>query len=356
MTIVIRWLQTARHRRAITTFDILVFFRQFSALIAAGIPLLQSLDLLTSSQSKIAMRALLHAIKRDILSGKPFYQCLRQHTFFTPIICHLIQLGEHTGKLDTMLTLIANDLEKHNAFVNRIKQALFYPCIIALTGTALTLCMFIFIIPRFADLFADMPGKLPALTLAIFYLSKQLRAVLGWPLVISMAITYAVLHYQSLTITQALQQAMAKLPFVRDCLRKLTLARFARNLAITYAAGIPIIDALKLAGNASGNADFIHIMTQVRAAISTGLPLHQTFRQYTYFPPLMIQLVKTGEETGMLDEMLLKVAAFFESDIDHVFQRISQLLEPLIMVVLGVLIGGLVAGMYLPIFKLGSII
>jgi type IV pilus assembly protein PilC len=347
-----------KQHRHITLFDICVFLRQFATLMAAGIPIIQSCEILEKSQEKIALRLLIYSIKREILSGKNLFYSMQQcPRYFNALTCQLVRIGEQTGKLDTMLIMIANHQEKNMAFKKRVQQALFYPCIIMITALIVTLGMFLFVIPHFATLFHDMEEKLPLLTLWIFYLSAKLKQYLWLGGVLTFLFILAIYHGQHQPhVKRYLQQLTAKLPLIKECLRKILLARFARQLAIAFAAGIPITEALTLAGNAHDNSEFTQTIVQLRNHINAGLPLHHAMEGLAYFPAFMTQMIKIGEESGMLEPMLSKTADFFESDIDQLVSRFHQLLEPLIMIVLGVLIGGLIIGMYLPIFKLGNIL
>lgn len=349
------WKYFSQNQR-VNAFDITVFLRQFATLISAGIPIIQSCDILEKSQEKRALRLLIYSIKRDILSGHNLYSSLKSHpTYFDLLTCHLVQIGEHTGQLEMMLITIANYQEKNLAFKKKVKQALFYPCIITLTALMVTFSMFIFVIPRFAELFHDMQDTLPLLTVCLFYLSDKLQQyVFLWLACTFFSIVIFIYAMRTTNAQRYLQQIIAQLPLIKPCLHKITLARFARNLAITFAAGIPITDALKLAANTNNNIEFTRIIAELRSKISSGLQLHHAMLASNFFPVLMIQMVKIGEESGMFELMLDKIADFFESDIEQLIGRLNHLLEPLIMLVLGVLIGGLVIGMYLPIFKLGS--
>jgi type IV pilus assembly protein PilC len=353
-------LYQTKQKYPITSLDITLFLRQFATLQSAGVPIIQSCEMLEKSQEKIALRLLIYSIKREILTGKNLFHSLRQHArYFDELTCQLILIGEHTGKLETMLTTIANHHEKKLAFRKKLKQALFYPCIISFTAFIVTSCLFIFVIPRFAELFHDTQATLPILTVWIFYLSSKLHQYAGFLLLAFFFLAFILFcsrQWEWAHVKHNLQQVATKCPLIHSCLHKIILARFARNLAITFAAGIPITEALKLTANACGNLTFAGVVTQLRSKISAGLQLNRAMEAFPDFPILMIQMVKVGEESGMLEQMLDKMADFLESEIDQFISHLSQLLEPLIMIVLGVLIGGLVIGMYLPIFNLGSTI
>ena len=347
-----------KHNRRITSFDITLFLRQFATLICANIPVTQCCDILEKSQEKTALRLLIYSIRRDILAGKTLFDSFRQQNrYFDQLTCQLVQIGEHTGKVDVMLLTLANYQEKNLAFKKQIQQALFYPCIIMITAVIVTFSMFLFVIPRFAELFSDMQATLPLFTQWIFYLSSKLQQYVWLMIAVTCLFIFALLHSRFSTRMKIwLFTFSARLPVIHTCLLKIALARFSRNLALTFASGIPITDALRLTANACGHRELAATITLLRSKISTGLQLHHAMEMSALFPILMIQMVKIGEESGMLEHMLDKIADFFESDIDQLVNRIGQLVEPLIMLVLGVLIGGLVIGMYLPIFKLGNTI
>jgi type IV pilus assembly protein PilC len=340
----------------ITSFAIAIFFRQFATLLSAGIPLLQCCDTLEKSQTVPALRLLIHNIKRDILSGKSLSQCLSRYpAHFNELIFHLVRIGEHTGRLDFMLSNIALHLEKKAMFKQRVKQALFYPCMVLLTGIVITISMFVFVIPRFAELFQTSGVPLPTLTICIFYVANHMSQYVIILLFITLAI--CAIYYKtklSITFKRRVQHQMQVWPVIKTIRQKILLVRFTKQLAITFAAGIPILDGLKLTANACDDSLFSLTIAQVRQQISSGMQLHHALSSFPIFPILMIQMIKIGEQTGMLAPMLDKMTDFYEADINELFSRLGHLAEPLIMIILGVLIGGLVIGMYLPIFKLGN--
>jgi type IV pilus assembly protein PilC len=347
-----------KQNRKITSFDVSIFLRQLATLISAGIPIIKSFEILEKSQLKISFRLLIFSIKREILSGKDLFSSLHQHQrYFDELTCQLIKIGEHTGKLETILLMIADTKEKNLMLKKRVSYALLYPCIITITAVLVTLSMLIFVIPQFAILFSDTHIQLPTLTRCIFFLSLQIQhhwIMLFSPLLLSLCIFMPVTWFDKLK--KYLSDHIIKLPLIHPFLLKITLARFARTLAMTFAAGMPITSALKLLMHAGHPREFTYLIVKLHSNITSGLQLHQAMGALPYFPDLMTQMVKIGEESGMLDQLLNKVASFFEADIDQTINHFSQLLEPLIMLMLGVLIGGLVIGMYLPIFKLGNVL
>lgn len=348
-------IQHLKQKRQISRFDITVFLRQFATLITAGIPITQCCEILEKSQEKTTLRLLIYSIKREILAGKSLFYSMQCHPiFFDDFTCQLIRIGEETGKLDSTLLHIAKHQEKNLELRKQIKQALFYPCTITMTSILITFGMFLFVIPRFNELFQDMHSKLPQLTIWIFYLSSQLKQYCTIVLIVICLLISVSFYHKDKRYGRYFYHFALKIPFLKNCLRKIILANFARNLALTFAAGMPITEALKLAGSASDHIEFANIVAKLHGKISAGLQLHHGMAAFPYFPALMVQMIKIGEESGMLEHMLTKIADFLESDIDNLINHFSKLLEPLIMVVLGVLIGGLIIGMYLPIFKLGS--
>lgn len=353
------WFNQLNKKRSIKLFDLVIFFRQFAALLSAGIPLIQCHDILEKSQTKSTLRLLIHSIKKELLAGNNLSNSLRFYShYFDELVCELIKIGEHTGQLDIMLTIIAHHYEKKLNLKNQIKQALFYPFLILSLSFLLTLSMFIFIIPRFATFFQNSLDNLPLFTIGLFYLSSKLNQYIWLIIFLCCMFSFMVFIFKNnpSNLKFSLLQLATKLPLINQCMQKVTLSRFARNLAITLRAGIPIIEALTLASNATGRSEFIKLITKIRYQIRAGIELHQAIENLAYFPDLMMQMVQIGEKSGTLEDMLDKVADFLESDINQLVTRLSQLFEPLIMVILGVLIGGLLIGMYLPIFKLGSAI
>lgn len=308
-------------------------------------------DILEKTQEKTTMRLLIYAIKRDILLGKSFYESIRNHTkYFNYFICQLIHIGEQSGTLDLILKRIVSHQEKIISQKHWFKQILFYPTILLVTALSITLLMFLFVIPQFEELFKGVPVKLPFLTQVIFYFSWLIRT---YGLLLVGALTF-IIGFSYRNASHAFKQMMSHLPLLKQSFNKIRLASFARNLATTLSAGLPMTNALKLATNACDHDEFSTAIEQLRNQLNAGLSLHHGMQQIALFPPFMVQMVKIGEESGTLAAMLTHVAEFFESDMEEFFHTVSRLLEPLIMVVLGVLIGGMVIGMYLPIFKLGN--
>lgn len=350
-------LQQFNKNKSISPPEITLLLKQFATLMSAGIPIIKSCDILANSQEKSASRLLLLEIKHNILKGNNLYDSMRHHPqYFDELTCRLIQMGEQTGKIETLLLISAAYKEKNQTLIKNIQQALFYPCLTAITALIIAICMFIFVIPHFADLFQDNKIALPLITKAIFCVSTKIRDD-GWIVLLITFITALILLlHKNANPIQRMKQIVIRLPIIRAFLLKVGLARFARHLALTLEAGIPITTALFLTANACGSIELTPAIIQVCKQISAGSPLHQAMTTSPVFPILLIQMIKIGEESGKLEDMANKFADFAEADIDHFTEQLNVLLEPLIMLVLGVLIGGLVIGMYLPIFKLGSAI
>ncbi|OGT35210.1 MAG: hypothetical protein A3F11_02060 [Gammaproteobacteria bacterium RIFCSPHIGHO2_12_FULL_37_14] len=346
-----------KKNRRINHFDIILFLRQFATLISAGIPILQSCDILAKSQEKNSLRQIIYSIREQIASGKALSYSLKFRTlYFDELTCQLIHIGEHTGKLDNMLEMIAAHHEKNLAFNRKIQQIIFYPCLVMIVSLVILCGLFLVVIPRFAELFQDVPNKLPLLTIYIFAVSYYFQRY-GWVilLLLQSVIGFVLYHpaYRK-KMKDYLYLLLFHIPPIKQYMLKIIFARFARQLAITFSAGIPIIDALHLVSKISSDVKFTTSIALLKSKLHTGLSLNHAMQALAYFPEIMIQMIKIGEETGKLDFMLDKTADFMESDIDQITAQLSKMIEPLIMLFLGVLIGGIVIGMYLPIFKLGT--
>lgn len=345
-------------QKKISIFDITIFFRQLSTLISASVPIIQSLEILRHAQEKLLFQKLIYSIKNEIESGKTLTNALRKFPrYFDDLTCHLIHAGEQSGTLDTMLKRIAHYKEKSLTLKNRIKQALFYPSIISFVAIAVTIIMLTFVVPRFADLFQSMHSHLPAFTLFIVGLSNLLREN-SFLFLIPIIACIIVMYYfkTSREFKNYIDHILLKIPILNTLIQKIILARLTRSLATTYAAGVPITQALKTIAHLSSNHDYTQAIIGLQTQVASGQQLHTAMRMNILFPIMPIQMIKIGEESGTLEHMLEKIADIYESDIEHWVANLSHLLEPLIMIILGVLIGGLVIAMYLPIFKLGTVI
>lgn len=347
-----------KNQKKISFLDITLFFRQFSTLISAGVPIVQCCEIIKTYTEKASLRSLIYQIKKSLETGKGFSDSLRQHqNYFNELTCALIDIGEQTGTLDRMLVRIVHHQEKSLALKNKVKHALFYPAVMMVISLFIFIAMLIFIVPRFAHLFQSMHKTLPFLTRIMIHLSEWIShyCVLGILLIV-LSIVFNRYFFSFFKTQIAFEKILLKLPILSSLLKKMILARFAQTLATTFSSGIPIIDALKMASNTCGNHFYAKATYPLQREVAKGQPLHIAMRKNTLFPSMMIQLIQVGEESGKLEPMLEKIATLYETEMEQVMGYLSQLIEPLIMVVLGVLIGGLVIAMYLPIFKLGTII
>ncbi|MHB1949108.1 MAG: type II secretion system F family protein [Gammaproteobacteria bacterium] len=342
----------------ITAFDITIFFRQLATLIAANIPIVQSFEILRQAQDNPKCQTLIQIIKTEIEAGKNLVTGLRkfpQH--FDELICHLVHTGEYSGTLAITLHQIADHKEKSLALRKKIKQAIFYPATVFLVAMMVSVTMLTFVVPRFADLFSAMHGHLPAFTSTVIYLSQFIRDKSWLGIFIILPVMYLIYQLKhSPEVKQRIDHLILKVPLIGNIIKKTILARFTRTLATSLAVGLPINEALKIVARTCGNQDFIKAIIALEQSVLAGQQLHSAMQLNALFPALTVQMVKIGEESGMLEHMLKKIAELYETDLDHLLANLSQMLEPLIMIILGVLIGGLVIAMYLPIFKLGTVI
>jgi type IV pilus assembly protein PilC len=344
--------------KKIVASDIAIFFRQLATLINAGIPLVQAFIILSQNPDQPTLQNLIHHIKIDLESGNNLAYAFRKHSrYFDDTTCQLIHIAEQTGTLDTLLNRLANDHEKMLALKSHILQALLYPCIMLVLATAITIAMMLLVIPRFQEIFANFHAKLPAMTLVIIQIAEFIRHdtwVLVTPLLAGSAFYY---NYQKFPLLKKLiDKTILQLPVLGKLLQKFIFARLARALATMLKAGVTITDALTMLVNLDNNSAIKNALTRLHHDINAGNRLHTAIQMNNVFPPLMAQMIKIGEESGSLEAILEKIAEFYEADISYWINNFSHLLEPLIIMILGVLIGGLVIAMYLPIFKLGTVI
>ncbi len=349
---------TTQLNNSIPSLTMVIFFRQLSTLISSQIPIIQGLTILYHTQSHKIFRQILMKIKIDIEAGHAFSICLSKYPqYFDTFTRHLISTGEQSGTLAFALDRIALHKENLLAIKAKIKRAFIYPAIVLIVALCVTLIMLTIVIPRFAELFKNMHSDLPAFTRTIIYVSDFIRSdywIFAFPLIVIIFLLHCV--KRSPFLQYQIERLGFQLPYFGTLYIKLILSRFCRSLATTYTAGIPISESLNMIAYANGSSYYAQIILKLRSQITKGQQLHQAMQRQLFFPHLLTTMIKIGEESGTLDKMLEKIANIYESEIDHELSICSQMLEPLIIAILGVLIGGLVIAMYLPIFKLGTAI
>lgn len=343
----------------ITEKDISLFTRQLATMMKSGVPLLQSFDIVGRGHSNPAVGKLLLDIKSDVETGSSLSQAFRKFPLqFDALYCNLVAAGEQAGILDTLLDRLATYKEKILAIKGKIKSALFYPIAVLVVAFIITAVIMIFVIPAFKEVFQSFGADLPAPTLFVIALSDFFVAywwaifgILGGGL-------YAFLESwkRSEKIQMAMDRLLLRMPIFGDIVRKSVIARWTRTLATMFAAGVPLVESLESVGGAAGNHVYKVATRQIQSEVSTGINLTTAMQNANIFPNMVTQMVSIGEESGALDSMLSKVADFFEAEVDDAVDAMSSLMEPIIMVVLGTLIGGMVVAMYLPIFKIGAVV
>ncbi len=344
-------------KKKITSSDIAVFSRQLATMMAAGVPMVQSFEIVGKGHENPSMQDLIMAIKADVESGSSLAEALSKHPlYFDDLYCSLVHAGEQAGILETLLDKIATYKEKVEAIKGKIKKALFYPAAIMVVAFVITAILLIFVIPQFEDMFSSFGADLPALTKFVIELSKIFQewwwAIFGG---IGLVIYGLVqLKKRSRKFNHAMDVLILKLPIIGDIITKATIARFARTLSTMFAAGMPLVEAMETVANAAGNQVYTEAILGMRDEVATGQQINVAMKETGLFPNMVVQMLAIGEETGSVDAMLAKVADFYEEEVDNMVDGLSSLLEPLIMAVLGILIGGLVVAMYLPIFKMGQ--
>ncbi len=339
--------------------DIALFTRQLATMMKSGVPLLQAFDIAMKGSGNAALSRLLNDIRTDVETGLNLSQAFAKHPqHFDKLFCNLVAAGEQAGILDSLLDRIATYKEKILAIKSKIKSALFYPAAVVVVAGLVVSVMMLFVIPEFKSVFASFGADLPAPTMMVIAMSDFF--VESWYLVFGAligAIVFIAWSYKRSTAMQiALDRTLLRFPVIGPIIRKATVARWTRTLSTMFAAGVPLVEALDSVGGAAGNYVYLVATRQIQSEVSTGTSLTIAMQNADVFPTMVVQMVSIGEESGQLDSMLSKVADFFEQEVDDAVAGLSQLLEPLIMVFLGTVIGGLVVAMYLPIFKLGAVV
>ncbi|MEQ8663137.1 MAG: type II secretion system F family protein, partial [Gammaproteobacteria bacterium] len=343
----------------ITSKDITVFSRQLATMMSSGVPLVQSFEIVGRGHENKAMQDLIMAIKSDVEAGGSLNEALGKHPRqFNELYINLVTAGEQAGILEDILHKLATYMEKTEALKSKIKGAMFYPIAVVVVAFVITCILMIFVIPQFQDLFAGFGADLPALTQIVIDMSKWFQAywyvLIGG--IIATVVGIVMLMRRSVRFAHFVDRLLLKIPVLGDILNKSAIARFARTLSTMFAAGTPLVEAMTSVAGACGNIVYYEATMKMRDEIATGTQVQAAMRDSGVFPNMVIQMVAIGEESGALDQMLAKVADWYEQEVDDAVDSLTSLLEPIIMAVLGVLIGGLVVAMYLPIFKMGQVV
>ena len=337
--------------------DIALFTRQLATMMKAGVPLLQSFEIVSKGASNPAVQKLLTEIKTEVETGSALAAAFRKYPlYFDALFCNLVAAGEQAGILETLLDRLATYKEKILAIQSKIKSALFYPIAIIAVAFIITAVIMIFVIPAFKQVFTNFGADLPAPTLLVMAISDWFVAYwyIIFPVIGGAIWGFLEAWKRSLPVQIFMDRLMLRVPVFGDLVRKSSIARWTRTLATMFAAGVPLVEALESVGGAAGNYVYLQATRQIQGEVSTGTSLTVAMQNANVFPSMVLQMCSIGEETGALDSMLGKVADFYEQEVDDAVEALSSLMEPMIMVVLGTVIGGMVIAMYLPIFKLGQ--
>jgi type IV pilus assembly protein PilC len=339
--------------------DIAVFARQLATMMSAGIPMVQAFEIIGNGHEKPSMQKLVLDIKSNIEGGSTLHESLAKHPlYFDDLFVNLVEAGEHAGALETLLDKIATYKEKTEALKKKIKKALFYPIAVLVVAVIVTVILLIFVIPQFESLFKGFGADLPAFTQMVVNMSKFMQHQ-GWfvGVVVAGAIYgFMYFHKRSRNMRRAIDRTALKFPIIGPILVKSAIARFARTLSTMFAAGVPLVEAMQSVAGATGNIVYEEGTLRMKDEVATGQRLQRAMENTGLFPNMVVQMIAVGEESGSLDTMSGKVAEFYEAEVDNAVDSMASLMEPLIMAVLGVLVGGMVIAMYLPIFKLGQAI
>jgi type IV pilus assembly protein PilC len=351
--------QLFKSGKKITSEDIALFARQLATMLQAGIPMVQCFDIIGNGHDKPSMQKLVLAIKGDVEAGTSLHEALAKHPlYFDDLFVNLVEAGEHAGALETLLDKVATYKEKTEALKKKIKKALFYPAAVLAVAVIVTIILLIFVIPQFESLFKGFGADLPAFTQMVINLSRFVQSQGWWMLILAVGAGFSFFYFKkrSRKMRQTIDRMMLKAPVIGPIMVKAAIARYSRTLATMFAAGVPLVEALTSVAGATGNIVYEDATLRIRDEVSTGQRLQRSMEQTGLFPNMVIQMIAVGEESGSLDQMASKIADFYEADVDAAVDAMSSLLEPLIMAILGVLVGGLVIAMYLPIFKLGAVV
>ncbi|MCK9693977.1 type II secretion system F family protein [Pseudomonas syringae] len=345
--------------KKIKPLDIAFFSRQMATMMKAGVPLLQSFDIISEGAENPNMQTLVNSLKQEVSAGNSFATALRQKPeYFDDLYCNLVDAGEQAGALESLLDRVASYKEKTEKLKAKIKKAMTYPTAVLIVAAIVTGILLIKVVPQFQSVFSSFGAALPTFTLMVVGLSEFVQQ--WWLGIISVFFAgffiFKRAYKRSQKFRDRIDRLILKLPVIGPLIFKSSVARYARTLATTFAAGVPLVEALDSVAGATGNVVFRNAVNKVKQDVSTGMQLNFSMRSTGVFPSLAIQMTAIGEESGALDTMLDKVATYYEDEVDNMVDSLTSLMEPMIMVVLGVVVGGLVLAMYLPIFQLGNVV
>ncbi|WP_142808074.1 type II secretion system F family protein [Stenotrophomonas maltophilia] len=339
--------------------DIAFFSRQMATMMKSGVPIVSSLDIIASGHKNPRMKKLVDTIRTDIEGGSSMHEAISKHPVqFDELYRNLVRAGEGAGVLETVLDTVATYKENIEALKGKIKKALFYPIMVVVVAMLVSGIMLVFVVPQFKDVFKSFGAELPAFTQMVVNLSRFM--VSWWWLMLLVAIGTAVALVMSYKRSPKMQHAMdrfvLKVPVIGQIMHNSAIARFSRTTAVTFKAGVPLVEALGIVAGATGNTVYEEAVLRMRDDVSVGYPVNMSMKQTNLFPHMVIQMTGIGEEAGALDAMLFKVAEYYEQEVNNSVDALSSLLEPMIMVFIGTIVGGMVIAMYLPIFKLGAVV
>ena len=355
----IRKQRQGRKGGSVNAGDIAIFARQLSTMLAAGIPLVQAFEIVGNGNDKPAMQRLILDIKMDVEGGTSLHEALAKHPlYFDDLFVNLVEAGEQAGALESLLDKVATYKEKTEALKKKVKKALFYPAAVLAVAVLVTIILLVFVIPQFEALYKGFGADLPAFTQFVIGISKfvQHDGIFMAMVVAGVFFTFFYFKKRSRAMRELLDRILLKFPIIGPIMNKAAIARYARTLSTMFSAGVPLVEALQSVSGATGNIVFENAVLRMKDEVATGQRLQRAQEATGLFPNMVNQMIAVGEESGSLDEMSGKVATFYEAEVDNAVDAMSSLLEPLIMLVLGVLVGGLVIAMYLPIFKLASVV
>lgn len=346
----------AGHR--VSPKDIAYFSRQLSTMLKSGVPLVSSLEIISGGLANPRFQIMVNKIRGDVEAGGTLAEALGNHpVYFDELYCNLVMAGESAGALDELLESIATYKERVESIKGKIKKALYYPAAVIAVAIIVTAILLVFVIPQFEGIFAAFGADLPAFTAMVVSVSRSMRThgIMYLIMIIGIVMSLIFLKKRSRGFNHWMDRISLKIPVIGGILEKAAIARFARTLATTFAAGVPLVDALKIVGGATGNIVFNEATLRIREDVAVGHTLKLAMQQVDVFPHMVIQMTSIGEEAGSLDSMLIKVAEYYEEEVSDAVDALSSLIEPLIIVIIGVLVGGMVVAMYLPIFKMAAV-